>query len=79
MSRCRRYHPVWLTHAQMSLLEELCDQQKQDGSYWGNREQFAKRLDDTTSALIAADVNCIDETERPSAAAPRGEKGATNG
>ena len=56
MSRCRRYHPVWLTHAQMSLLEELCDQQKQDGSYWGNREQFAKRLDDTTSALIAADV-----------------------
>jgi len=63
--RCRRYHPVWLTHSQMDLLESLCDQQKQDGSYWGNREQFAKRLADTAFALTAATCNCIDEMERP--------------
>ena len=65
MSRCRRYHPVWLTHAQIGLLMDLCADQKRDGSYWGNREQFAKRLDDTTFALIAAYGNCIDEMERP--------------
>lgn len=63
--RCRRYHPVWLTHAQMELLETLCDERKIDGCYSGNREQYAKRLDAAAFALTAATCNCVDEMERP--------------
>jgi hypothetical protein len=65
MSRCRRYHPVWLTHTQIGLLMSLCADQERDGSYWGNREEFEKRLEDCTAALFVADDNCIDEMERP--------------
>jgi len=62
---CRRYHPVWLTHAQMDLLETLCVDRKRDGSYYGNREQYAERLDAAAFALTAASCNCVDEMERP--------------
>lgn len=64
-TRCRRFHPVWLTHTQMDLLRELLEDHIQEGSYWGPREQHYRRTDDTVAAINAADGNCVDENERP--------------
>lgn len=63
--RCRRYHPVWLTHAQIVLLKALCAERQWTGVYFGNRAQYGKRLDAAQFALDAADGNCVDEMERP--------------
>ena len=63
--RCRRYHPVWLTHAQMDLLESLCDERRLDGSCFGNREQYTNRLEAATFAIVCSNCNCVDEMERP--------------
>ena len=35
---------VKLTEAEANLILDLVDSQKRDESYWGNREQFYKRL-----------------------------------
>lgn len=63
--RCRRYHPVWLTHAQMSDVLAVLGSRREEGSYFGNRRQFETRLRDSIAAVEAAIFNCIDETERP--------------
>ena len=63
--RCRRYHPVWLTHAEARELEALVAVRLEDGSYYGNREQYTHRLLRCSAALHAADGNCVDEMERP--------------
>lgn len=63
--RCRRYHPVWLTHAQISDLTSLVVSHQDEGSYWGPQEQHYKRIEDIRFALNAADFNCVDEMERP--------------
>ena len=47
MSRCRRYHPVWLTHAQMGDVIAILKRHQEEGSYWGNRKQFETRLGDS--------------------------------
>lgn len=65
-SRCRRYHPVWMTHAQMSDVLAVLESQQVEGSYFGNRRQFEMRLRDSIAAVEAAIFNCIDENERPS-------------
>ena len=63
--RCRRYHPVWLTHAQIQLLKALCVEREWNGQYHGNRAQYSRRLDGAFYALDSADGNCVDEMERP--------------
>ena len=64
-SRCRRFHPVWLTHVQVRDLLAVVTRHMDSGVYWDNQERHGKRMNDIRFALIAADWNCADEMERP--------------
>ena len=64
-SRCRRYHPVWLTHVQIEEMRCIVAKVQSEGSYYAPRDQYLKRLDEIKNALLATHGNCVDEMERP--------------